>query len=98
MSGPTPDINEFALAAYHAVRVRVLRGYAKNLRAGGTMHGWSLAECEKHARRHELAVRGCAFAAERSSTYDRASSLQRASYVRELLQRSGLPCTAELLP
>lgn len=97
MTGPTPDINEFTLAAYHAGRARTLRAYAALMRAGGTVYGWNLPECEKHARRHELAVHDIAYAAERSSTYGAASRSQRASKVRWHLRNIGLPCAADPL-
>jgi hypothetical protein len=93
LAGPTPDLNEWTLAAYHADAARDLRSRAKRLRAGIQTHGlWTRAECEKHARRHEEIVRASAYAAEKSSTLEPASRQQRARRVLEQLLSSGLPC------
>lgn len=98
MTGPTPDINEFTLAAYHAGRARYLRARAKWIRDGAAVSvGPSPAECERHARLHERSVLDVAYAAEKSGGYSTASRLQRASKVRWHLRNIGLPFAAEPL-
>ena len=52
-----PDFVVFAEAVYQANYARCCRKYARMIRRGTTVYGWTLAKAEGDARRAESVVR-----------------------------------------
>jgi len=56
----TRDMVVFNEAVYQAQRACLLRSYARAIRRGTTIYGWTLGRAETEARLHESTVRNLA--------------------------------------